>query len=614
MDGRLRLSGCEYRKRAEEKRRRDEEVTQKTKSIETFFIKKKLHPLTEGGEVHHSNESEPTAVPAAPNVEEQATDVLAAPNGEESAAENQDGEDLEQGQVTSALYSLRVFNYCEDPAMWIVNDELRDFVAENGFSQNLSSDFKSSKRVYADQARYFNPNLLKKELPNGEVFERQWPIYSEGRGSIFCGPCLLLSAVSSSFCSREGFNDWKNARHGFEVHEQSSMHRDCVLSLKTRGSKKNLSSILDEERALKRNYWKEVVKRVVVVVRKLTNRGLPLRGSSECIGALNNGNFLMAIEMLAEFDPFTAEHLGKYGRPGRGGTNYLSSTAYEEIVSIKADMCRQVISDEIKAAKYFSIIVDSTPDIAHVDQLAVVFRYVRAGGTPVEVFYTFIPNTGHKAEELFNAVTHLLESVGIDLSNCRGQSYDNASNMAGAYSGLQARIKAANEVAEYIPCSAHALNLIGDAAAGSCTESDNFFLFLQNIYNFFSASPSRWDKLEKRNVDKTLKSLSTTRWSCRDDACESLLRSWDPVRDTLESMAADPAEKAIARAQAKGLFRQMMMFRTAFLTVFWGKTLNRVNAVSKKLQKVDADVGLVIDLYDSTNLVSGNSSRKHFNL
>ncbi|KAJ8875731.1 hypothetical protein PR048_023630 [Dryococelus australis] len=50
-------------------------------------------------------------------------------------------------------------------------------------------------------------------------------------------------------------------------------------------------------------------------------------------------------------------------------------------------------------------------------------------------------------------------------------SYDNASNMSGKYSGLQERIKELNEFAEYIPCFAHSLNLIGKCAAECCQEA-----------------------------------------------------------------------------------------------------------------------------------------------
>ncbi len=59
------------------------------------------------------------------------------------------------------------------------------------------------------------------------------------------------------------------------------------------------------------------------------------------------------------------------------------------------------------------------------------------------------------------AVLQFFEMYTIDLKDCRGQTYDNASNIAGTYAGLQARIKLLNILTEFIPCSGHSLNLVG---------------------------------------------------------------------------------------------------------------------------------------------------------
>lgn len=94
-------------------------------------------------------------------------------------------------------------------------------------------------------------------------------------------------------------------------------------------------------------------------------------------------------------------------------------------------------------------------------------------------------NPGHKSEDLVDAVFMVLEENEIDIKNYRGQSYDNASNMSGIYSGLQARIKEACLHAVYVPCAAHSLNLAVECAASCCTLANEFFDFLQNIYIFF---------------------------------------------------------------------------------------------------------------------------------
>lgn len=86
---------------------------------------------------------------------------------------------------------------------------------------------------------------------------------------------------------------------------------------------------------------------------------------------------------------------------------------------------------------------------------------------------------------MFDLVKKTLEIHKIDIKDCRGQSYDNDSNMSGFYTGLKARIKELNPLAEYVPCAGHSLNLVGVAAAESCVTAVAFFGFLQQLYNFF---------------------------------------------------------------------------------------------------------------------------------
>lgn len=185
------------------------------------------------------------------------------------------------------------------------------------------------------------------------------------------------------------------------------------------------------------NYWKAVLHRVIEVIKFLGAKGLSFRGDNEQFNKINNGNFLGTIELLAKFDPFIAQHIEKYGNKGKGTPSYLSSSIYEELLLLMKNDIIKIILKELKAAKYYSLIVDSTPDIANVDQLVIALRYVLPSGVPTERFLIFIPNSGHKSEEMSNVVMDFLNSHNIPIENCRGQSYDNARNMSGEYSGLQ---------------------------------------------------------------------------------------------------------------------------------------------------------------------------------
>ena len=124
--------------------------------------------------------------------------------------------------------------------------------------------------------------------------------------------------------------------------------------------------------------------------------------------------------------------------------------------------------------------VDSTTDISHVDQLTVIVRYVLQG-KPIERFLTFLQMESHKAVALKDYLLEYLERESIYFMNCRGRSYDNASNMSGRYAGLQALLRNVNPLAFYTPCMTHSLNLVGVSAVDCCVDVVSFFGFVQTL-------------------------------------------------------------------------------------------------------------------------------------
>nr|XP_047144727.1 zinc finger MYM-type protein 1-like [Hydra vulgaris] len=443
-----------------------------------------------------------------------------------------------------------------DPANWIKNQETIDYLSINGFNRNLeNNNFQKSKRIYTQiiggvrctRFRYMSKSIFISTLVNGEKINRTFLIYSESKGSIFCAPCYIFGGTTSF--ATVGFSDWKKGEEKIKRHENSQHHKLCVMNMKERKEVLNrVDQKLKYQVETEINYWKNVLTRVVAVVKSLSSRGMSFRVDDDRFGSVHNGNFMMSLELIAQFDPFLAQHIEKFGNKGKGSTSYLSFNIYEQFISIMADNVIQQMN-----------------------------------GCPVERFLGFLPNSGHKSKELADAVFLVLESHGLDINNCRGQSYDNASNMSGRYTGLQARIKKVNPLATFVPCSAHSLNLVGECAVDCCIYASEFFILLQNIYKFFSASTYRWEILQK-NLIKTenvsLKKLSDTRWSARSDA-------------------NDKTEKSITRSEANGLYLKLDSLETAIMATLWGDILERFNKTSKQLQSVEIDLETVVSLYES---------------
>ena len=265
-----------------------------------------------------------------------------------------------------------------------------------------------------------------------------------------------------------GYGDWKHAPRDLARHKSSNKHLSYLSTYISRRAKKvSICKDLAEQKESDRKYSYKVLDRVLSVIKSLSSRWLAFREISELVGSPQNANFLGILELLAEYDTFLAEFIQKRVNKDKRHVSYFSSTVCEEFIDVIATKVLDIIVSEIKQAKYYSVSVDSIPDITNVDHLTIIFRYVLPDG-PVERFVEFIPTRGHTGHQLADLPFEFIEDNGISLEDLRGQSYDNPSNMSGKYKGMQAIIKERNYQAEYIPCVTHFLNLVGKCAAECC--------------------------------------------------------------------------------------------------------------------------------------------------
>lgn len=192
-------------------------------------------------------------------------------------------------------------------------------MCKNGSSQNQDSKFSRSKRLYQtvrkgsfrNVHRYLNKSYFETVLINVEKCKRSYLVNSQSKGAVFCIPCFLFK--NSSEFSTKGFSDWKRPK-SINKHENSLSHKTCDIKMKNRSSKLNrIDNTLQYQVETEEVYWKNVLTRVCAVVKSLSSRGLPFRGDSEQFGSLHNGNFMMCLELIAEFDPFLAKHISTHG-------------------------------------------------------------------------------------------------------------------------------------------------------------------------------------------------------------------------------------------------------------------------------------------------------------
>ncbi|XP_065679043.1 uncharacterized protein LOC136093743 [Hydra vulgaris] len=209
------------------------------------------------------------------------------------------------------------------------------------------------------------------------------------------------------------------------VHENSKNHRQCFTQWKE--LERNLfynRGIIDAElqQQIQRENqkWCDILKRLLHCIKYLAMQNLALRGHRESLQPnAYTGNLLGLLKQVSNFDPVIKDHL-KFAKSHPGSNTYLSPNIQNEFIHIIASTVRANLLKKVHKAKYYGVMFDSTPDLAHCEQMSEVVR-----------------------------------------SKC----YDNAAVKAGQQSGVHQKIKGKKNFVIFVNCDNHSLNLVDVHAA-----------------------------------------------------------------------------------------------------------------------------------------------------
>ena len=171
-------------------------------------------------------------------------------------------------------------------------------------------------------------------------------------------------------------------------------------------------------------------------------------------GLTNSGNFVELLMYRVRGGDKTLEnHLQNAPRNAK----YTSPDIQNELI----ECCRDLI------VVYYSILADEATDCSMKEQLALIFRFVDKKNNIKEEFISFLEcSYGLSGQSLYRTIKEFLVSVGIDISDCRGQGYYGAGAVAGKNQGLSAHVLRVNPKALYTHCFCHRVNLVVVASCG----------------------------------------------------------------------------------------------------------------------------------------------------
>lgn len=219
---------------------------------------------------------------------------------------------------------------------------------------------------------------------------------------------------------------------------------------------------------------------------------------------INHGNFLEIILLLANTDNILKSHVQKSieqskrahdlveangnNKYGRGSlVTFLSSTTVTYIIQHIGHEIKNIISDQVKEAKSFSVMMDTTMDLSSFDQCSIVLRYVIHDEVCERVIgLKHVVSTSGQA--LFDTLHNTLSELNLPIENCVANAFDGAANMCGQYNGVSAKLSEiiANHVHTW--CYAHVLNLVLSDTTQCLTVCVSFFSCIQEVHVFFEES------------------------------------------------------------------------------------------------------------------------------
>ena len=239
----------------------------------------------------------------------------------------------------------------------------------------------------------------------------------------------------ASSLQQSGSKDWKNIAAILSSHERSPDHLESYQAwreLELRLSNgKTIDAINQQKIRQEEEYWRQILQRLIALVRVLGMQNLAFRGKTEKLYSANNGNFLKLVEYLALFDPVMNEHLRRV-KDQETMVHYLGKDIQNELIQLLASAIKQQILTHANSARYYSIIVDCTPDVSHIEQMTMIVRFVdviqpsenELSEPEViirEHFLGFVPLQETTGAFIAETLLEQLKQMGLPIENLRGQ-------------------------------------------------------------------------------------------------------------------------------------------------------------------------------------------------
>ena len=391
--------------------------------------------------------------------------------------------------------------------------------------------------------------------------QHKWLTYCVTQNKAYCYYCrtavrrgiiCFTKKHKEAFIST-GFENWKKAKERFKEHEQCQLHLEACLKLEML-KRTSVATRLSNQLRLDQERRRNILLKLLSSIRYLARQRIPLRGHKG-----DEGNLFQLLK-LQQTD---VEGLQSFIDEGQ----YLSHEIINELIEMMAHQLLRGLLDEIRIAVWFAIIADETSDISHTEQLAISLHWVDTNYIINEDIIALCEAEQTDVATITSTIKDALIRCCLQISQCQGQAYDGAANMAGHLTGVATRLQQEQKSALFVHCVAHSLNLCLQDCGKRCACVREAFGLASELSSIVHASPKRLalfqnirDQLSPGSPG--LKPLCTTRWTVQTSSIDAILKNYNVVCEKLSQIAAESSPETSMKAA--GLLSIMEKFEAYF--------------------------------------------------
>ena len=270
----------------------------------------------------------------------------------------------------------------------------------------LSDDDKYNILTHLDRPQNFNFPAVRegqqlRRFKSSWFIKYNWFTYSRSENGGYCAYCLLFPS-STKRGGRFGalveapLQKFKKALEILAQHEETEYHKDSYC--KTTGFLErmvhrcvSINAQLNTLHAAQMERNRAILKSIITCVEFCGRQGIPLRGHRDDANDLqsdgNHGNFQALLKFRCESgDTVLDDHFKNCAKMA----SYRSKTIQNDIIEVLGSMITEKIVQEVAEAKFLSIICDEVQDVASIEQITFILRYVHKEGDCYVIKESFI--------------------------------------------------------------------------------------------------------------------------------------------------------------------------------------------------------------------------------